>query len=546
MPDLFKITNVLDKLPKWQRHITVFLSGVLASLALPPADVWPVLFVAFPVLVLMLDVVGRQAISPVAKFRASFVCGWLFGFGYFIVSLYWIGAAFLVEADKFAVLLPFAVAALPAGLAIFWGLATGLSMLAWRPGINRLLVLATVFTGFEWIRGHIFTGFPWNTIGYTSSGMGDVEQLAAFSGLYGVTFFVLICSFAPVLLFARQRDHAVIRILLSTLVAVWLLGNIRVFLGRFDVSPTDLTVRVVQPNIEQAKKWNRKFRAENIDKYFELSSTKPKSETGDPAGFDVLVWPESALPALFDEDPVLQARVAGLLPENTFLVMGSQRRERKLTPSGRQNRFYNSVLAVDSNGQVVGNYDKFHLVPFGEYLPGEKWLKPLGLRKIVALPGGFSSGPGARTLQIGKLPAFSPLVCYEIAFGNQVVDHNNRPDWIINVTNDGWFGKTAGPYQHLAQARFRAIEQGLPVVRAANTGISALIDPYGKIIKSLKLGKAGIFDAQLPKSIPRTVYARYGDLAAFGQIVSILMILTGLTNWSARVKKPGKRHNSDI
>ncbi len=516
-----------SSLSKWQRRAITFLAGVSASLALPPADIWPGVFIAFTTLVLLLDGVEQQALSRRQKFRAGFACGWLFGFGYFVVSLYWIGAAFLVEADKFALLMPLAVAALPAGIGLFWGLATGLAILVWRPGLARILVLAVIFTLVEWLRGWVLTGFPWNTIGYTSAGMGGIDQLAAFTGLYGVTFFVLVSAMAPALLFSRQKDFAMAALLATSFFGLWFAGN--AFQASNTRPATGPVIRVVQPNIDQKKKWDKAYRAENIETYFRLSAIEPVVETDDSKPYDALIWPESALPLLFDENLTLQGRVASLLPTGSVLIMGALRRQREITADGGKNQFFNSVQAISSDGQILATYDKFHLVPFGEYLPGEKWLTPLGLRKIVALPGGFTSGPGPRTLKVGTLPPFSPLICYEIGFPGQIVDPGNRPEWIVNVTNDGWFGKTAGPYQHLAQARFRAIEQGLPVIRAANTGISAIIDPTGNIIDSLELGTAGVIQARLPARLATTVYARFGELAAILQIVGMLIILAALS-----------------
>lgn len=539
-------TSFLDRSSRWQRVVLAFTSGVLACLALPPAGLWPTLFIAFPALVLLLDTINRQAIfqtnSPARKFWAAFACGWWFGFGYFIVSLYWIGASFLVEADKFAVFLPLAVVALPAGLAIFWGLASGISILLWKPDFNRLLILAAALTSAEWLRGHIFTGFPWNTIGYASASMAGVEQLAAFTGLYGVSFFVLICAFAPVTVFSRsaqRSDYILSGILLASLLGVWFAGYQRTLSDTNSASATAPIIRVVQPNIDQKKKWVRASQQENIDKYFQMSLAGPENNMGGLKGVDIVVWPESALPALYEENPQLQTRVANLLPENTLLLMGALRRERRSVDGGKH-RFFNSILAVDSDGRINAVYNKFHLVPFGEYLPGEKWLAPLGLRKIVAIPSSFNTGPGPQTLKVSRFPAFSPMICYEIIFPSQIVDQNNRPDWIVNVTNDGWFGKTAGPHQHLTQARFRAIEQGLPIVRAANTGISAAISPYGKVIKSLPLGKAGVFDIKLPKPLPKTIYARYGDYIALFLILGMLNILMFCYHLLTNMQKPEK------
>ena len=557
------IGRLFNNLSGWQRGLMAFSNGVFASLALPPAGFWPAIFVAFPVLVLLLDAIDEQANRPALKFRAAFASGWWFGFGYFVISLYWIGAAFLVEADKFAVLLPLAVAVLPAGLAIFWGLATGLSIFAWKPGITRVLILALALTAFEWLRGHILTGFPWNTIGYISASMTGIDQLAAFIGLYGVSFFVLICSLAPALVFSRQPHYAMAAVLLVIFAGGWFAGSQRALTDNRSASVAQPVkqpvIRVVQPNIDQKNKWDRAFQQENIEKYFQMtrahfpesgntlanSNTLTSSNTlaatkrnnNNLAAVDIVVWPESALPALFDENPHLQARVADLLPKNTFLVMGALRREKKPARKGKSRRFFNSIMAVNSDGQTMATYDKFHLVPFGEYLPAEKWLAPLGLRKIVAIPASFSTGPGPQSLKVGKLPAFSPLICYEISFSNNIVDHANRPDWIVNVTNDGWFGKTAGPHQHLTQTRLRAIEQGLPIIRAANTGISAMIDPYGRILKSLALGSAGVFDARLPKPIPPTLYARYGDLAAIVLIMAMVIVLASLSGLLAIYQK---------
>ncbi len=516
---------VFEGLSKWQLCAVTFFAGVIASLALPPADIWPAVFIAFTVLVLILDGIDQRAVSRWQKFKSAFANGWLFGFGYFVVSLYWIGAAFLVEADKFAALLPLAVAALPAGIALFWGLACGLAILLWRPGLNRILVLAVAFTLLEWVRGQVFTGFPWNTVGYTSAGMGGLDQLASFTGLYGVTFVVLVCSMAPALLFGRHRQTVMTGILVVTFASIWVAGNLYKNFNSETRSSSGPVIRIVQPNIDQKKKWDRTFASENIDKYFQLSKAGPADSTASANKFDILVWPESALPLIFDENQALKDRVAKILPPKSILILGALRREIKKSPNKTENIFFNSVQTVDSTGQVIATYDKFHLVPFGEYLPGEEWLTPLGLRKIVAIPGGFTSGSGPQTLRVGALPAFSPLVCYEIGFPAQIVDQNDRPDWIVNVTNDGWFGKTAGPYQHLAQARFRAIEQGLPVVRAANTGISAVIDPFGEIIKSIALGKAGIMDVTLPNPLSPTVFSRYGNWAAIVQIIGMLIIL---------------------
>ena len=526
----------------WQRFAVMLFSGALASLALPPLGLWPALFIAFPVLLLALDNISQRPSTRAQKFKAAFLSGWAFGFGYFVISLYWIGAAFLVEADKFALLLPLAVAALPAGLAIFWGLASGVAILLWKINNSRVLTFAIAFTAFEWLRGHLFTGFPWNTIGYSSAGMGGIDQLAAFSGLYGVTFIVLIWALTPVLLFSKRPHYPLVGCLMSLMAVVWLWGQSRAHDGHKSraesASQSRLMVRVVQPNIIQEKKWDRAFRKDNIDRYFKLSSAKPLQTSTGKTFVDVVVWPESALPLLYEESENIQQRVASLLPAKTYLLLGALRRQKQVNPETNKRAFFNSLLTVDSNGKVIATYDKSHLVPFGEYLPAEKWLAPLGLRKIVALPASFSAGTGPKTFKIGQLPTFSAYICYEIGFSDELIGQNKRPKWIVNVTNDGWFGKTAGPHQHLAQTQFRAIEQGLPIVRAANTGISAMIDPFGNIVKSLALGQAGYFDVRLPQALPATIYARFGYWALIAQVALIWILFTAISRLFAR---PGRR-----
>jgi apolipoprotein N-acyltransferase len=519
-----RIAGFFGELSGPKRYGLLMVCGGLASLSLPPANFSIILFVTFPVLVLVLDGIDAEPVRAGKKRRAGFASGWWFGFGYFIVSLYWIGAAFLVEPDKFALLLPLGVAALPAGLSLFWGGACAVAIMFWRPGWSRILLLALCFAGAEWLRGNILTGFPWNLIGFASLGLGGVSQLAAFSGIYGVTLAMLIWAFSPALLVGREKNHRVLALSLITIVAVWVGGSLRI------APVADATnrpmIRVVQPNISQNKKWARTYRNENISRYFRLSPTGRGGLRDGLKNIDILVWPESAFPAFYEESPVLKKLVADMLPDKTLLIMGAIRREKQPGGATQNYKSFNSVLAINRTGEVTAAYDKAHLVPFGEYLPAESWLKLLGVRKLVAIPGNFSSGPGSRTITVAGYPAFAPLICYEIAFPGAGVDKRKRPEWIANVTNDGWFGHTAGPYQHLAQAQLRAIEEGLPVVRAANTGISAVIDPFGRVIASLKLGQQGVVDARLPASLPQTFFSRYGNLVFLAEFISMLIMLS--------------------
>ena len=292
-----------------------------------------------------------------------------------------------------------------------------------------------------------------------------------------------------------------------------ILGQLRVPAEPTPAVP-GVALRIVQPNVPQSDKWRSDNAAAIFERLLRLSGAAEAK-----ASSTVVVWPESSVPFLIDEHPAALAALAASIPNGATLLMGSLRRS---TPDPGANIF-NSVHAI-VGGRIVATYDKAHLVPYGEYLPLESWLGPLGLRRVVTVPGSFDSGAGPRTLAVAGLPSFSPLICYEAIFPGAVRDPLDRPEWLLNVTNDGWFGETSGPYQHLAQARLRAIEEGLPLVRAANTGISAVIDPYGRIIASLPLGTEGTLDGELPGALPPTVYARYGD-AVFGLCLALALLL---------------------
>jgi apolipoprotein N-acyltransferase len=446
------------------------------------------------------------------RLGSAALIGWSFGFGYFVISLYWLGFAFLVDADRFAVLMPLGVAALPAGLALFWAAAAAGAITLWQPfGPRRAVLLAVALAAGEWLRGHLFTGFPWNAPGYAAGALDGLAQGAAVVGIYGMTLLVLLwaglAAVAVTETLSRRALVAVIAVLATAPIAL-AAGHWRLV----SASPAmfdDIGLRIVQANIPQADKWRPERQNEIVEAHLDLSTE------GGLAGVTHLVWPESAVPMLIDEAPEARDRLVRRLPEDVTLLLGALRREFEDAAGVPGVRVYNSIFALAGSGEIMARYDKWRLVPFGEYLPLETLLKPLGLRKLVPLPLGFSAGPAPLTVAIDGTPAFAPLVCYEAIFPRALIDREDRPDWLLNVTNDGWFGNTAGPYQHLEQARFRAIEEGLALVRAANTGISAVIDPYGRILHRLRLGEAGRIDSPLPRPLPPTIYARWGDLAFF-------------------------------
>ena len=520
----------------WRRALVAVLAGAASALAMAPFNLFPVLFVTLPVLVWMLDGASGEDDRPASAVRQAAAIGWFFGFGFFLAGLHWVGEAFLVEARIFAWMVPFVLVLFPAGLALFTAAACAGAMLVWAPGFARILALAGAWTAGEWLRGHLFTGFPWNGLGYAFAGSEILAQSASLWGAYGLAFMVVLITAAPATLaddHPLERQTATRRwtgpaIMFATVCVLAIFGYLRLADARL-LAVDGVRVRIVQPNIPQAEKWLPDNQNRIFARYLDLSNQATSPETMGIDDVTHLIWPESAMPFLLASRPDALAAIAALLPDGTELVTGALRRGDGSAPTGRP-RVFNSILVVDSQGQVVSTYDKEHLVPFGEYLPFETVLARLGLRKLVTLPLGFESGPGRVTVAPASGPRFSPLICYEIIFPGAVTDAGERPGWLLNVTNDAWFGSSIGPHQHFQQAKMRAIEEGLPLVRAANTGISAVVDPFGRTIGSLALGTAGVLDSRLPAALPPTLYVRFRDLP-----VLVLVLLSLACALSARV-----------
>jgi apolipoprotein N-acyltransferase len=509
----------------WRRLAAAFGFGALAAASMQPLLLWPVLLISMPVLIWLLDgiAVERSSLS-IAALRA-FLTGWSFGFGYFLVSLYWIGQAFLVDAETYAWMMPVAVAALPAGMALYWGVAAALAALLWTQGLRRLFLFAALLSIAEWLRGHLFTGFPWNALGYAAEPVDGIAQLAAFVGIWGLTFLVVLWMSLPAL-FGEGRLSLAARLVAIVItlspLPLWAVGAAR--LGNADASfVPGVMVRIVQPNVPQSDKWRSENAYPMFSDLLSMSSGQAVAGTADKSAPTHVIWPESSVPFLIDEQPAALNAIAAALSDDTMVLMGSLRRSPAEGASGKA-RVYNSLFVIDGGGAIRAYYDKTHLVPYGEYLPVEDWLEPLGFRRLVPLPGSFEAGEGPATLPLGSAPPVSPLICYEAIFPGRVASERERPGWLLNITNDGWFGESSGPYQHLAQARFRSIEEGLPLLRAANTGISAVIDAHGRIIRRLPLGEKGVIDSSLPQPIPSPPYARMGDLAFFLMAIAAALI----------------------
>jgi apolipoprotein N-acyltransferase len=392
----------------------------------------------------------------------------------------------------------------------------------------------------EFARGHVLTGLPWNLVGYGLLGTLPLMQLAALFGVYALSLLAVLLFTSPFAIFAPRDSGlgggrgtaalAVFLVLLLGLGYVW--GERR--LAAADVAGTGIRLRIVQANIDQANKWAPENSAEIFTDYLDLT----KSGATGLDGTHVVIWPETAVPFPLADSPDALLAIGAVLPDGTSLVVGSGRIVEDAGAEAETGapRIYNSVLVVDDQGRVIGSYDKIHLVPFGEYLPFQDLLESLGIMQLTGVRGGFSVGEGPRLLAIPRAPPASPLICYEIIFPDEVTEKAARPGWLLNVTNDAWFGSSAGPYQHFHQAQVRAIEQGLPVARAANTGISAVIDPYGRILAEIGLGEKGVIDADLPKVGPQTPFVQ------FGIVLEIMVLALAIAGWLACRVQPYRPH----
>jgi apolipoprotein N-acyltransferase len=502
----------------WRRRAIACLAGGMGAFALPPFSI--VLLMAIPMTVAVWLIDGAsargEARSLAASLRTSFGAGWWMGFGYFVGGLWWVGSAFLVDADRFAWALPLGIVALPAYLAIFPAVGFVLAQLLWSPGPMRIFALAFGLGVSEWARGLLFTGFPWNDFGMALGGNLTLAQVASLVGLHGLTFLSIAIFAAPATLW---RDEAGRLPLAPTTVAVLALALIAGF-GTLRLSaPASATVpgvriRLLQPNISQGASFAPENKDSILRLYLVMSDRRTESGTGGVGDVTHLIWPESAFPFILSRDPQALDGIAELLSGGAMLITGAARVE---AGGNGEPKYYNSIEVLDRDGLRRERYDKQHLVPFGEYVPFDRVLEKVGITQFVQAPGGFAPGSGPRLLDIPGLPTATPLVCYEAVFPAEIGDAISgaiRPEWMLNVTDDAWFGLTPGPHQHYAQARLRAIELGLPLVRDANSGVSAVVDGFGREVALAPLGAQTVLDAALPRPLPPTWQSRLGSIGA--------------------------------
>jgi apolipoprotein N-acyltransferase len=512
----------------WPRALSAFVAGALSVFAMAPFFFSAALFITLPVLVWLIDgTVFARSGSPSRQlapsgwrshraYRAAAI-GWWFGFGYFVAGLFWVGEAFLVEADKFAWALPLAVTAFPAGLALFYALATAAAALAWRPGLERVLVLALAISAAEWLRGHVLTGFPWNVLGYALTFPLPLTQWAAVFGIYGLTLWTVVLFAAPLVLLA-ERVLAPLRLVTAVLIPTVPLCLACAY-GAYKLaepvpSAVDgIRLRLVQPSVPQREKWRPEKQREIFRDHLELSVQGPGGIVDGLAGITHVVWPEAAMPFLPLQSPAALEAIGKMLAPGAYLLSGALRVAEPARSESERRRAYNSLMVFGPNGGLAALYDKIHLVPFGEYLPFQETLEGIGFEQLTRWRGGFSAGRNPRpVIHVPGLPRLSALICYEAIFPAAVVQGGERPDVLVNITNDGWFGNTTGPYQHFHQARVRAVEEGLPLVRVANNGISAVVDPNGRVLAELGLNARGVIDSILPAARTPPLYSQFGDV----------------------------------
>ena len=482
---LNRYVQAVARLSGGKRALAVFLLGGIGALALPPVGAW----VLFPLALGLTSTIFAQATNA----RQAAATGWAFAAGYFGAGLSWIMEPFWVDAARHGWMAPFALIFLAGGLALFWGVAFGVAHWLGRGPATRIAALILTVPVAEYARAHVLTGFPWAAPSQIWVDWAAAQWLA-YLGPHGLTLLTVLVAVMPGLALARGVGAPLI--LASVLPLLMIVAGGRIILGLLpDTGLTGQVVRLVQPNAPQDQKWH----PDHIQTFF----TRQIGYTAADPRPDLIVWPETAVPSLLNTADRALGFIADAA-QGVPVVLGIQRRE--------AGQYFNSLIHLDDQGQVAGVYDKHHLVPFGEYIP----LAPLATRLGIAglaqrAEGGYAAGPGPELMSL-PLGNALPLICYEAVFPQDTRIRGARPDFLMQITNDAWFGQRSGPYQHLAQAQMRAIEQGLPLLRAANTGVSAMIDPYGRITDQLPLGQAGYVDAELPLPRTPTLYARTGDL----------------------------------
>ena len=519
---LRSIKGIREKILSLPQRRALFLClflGALHLFAFAPFHAGILFAFTLPPLIWLLD-------KPSAsRHKDAFLYGFAFGLGFFASSLYWVAYAFLLD-PVFFFLAPVAPIALGFFLAFFPAIALLLSAFLWRRNAARFFILALCWTALEILRAHVLTGFPWNMVGQSWAASLPLMQSAAWVGTYGMTFLTILCAGALASLGEEGSLRAKMRPPLLALLLLALLyggGLARLSQKLPPVAGAPLLL-ILQPNIAQAKKWDLAYRDEHVARVMAMSESALRGRVGAKGGKAakrILIWPESTLPLLFERRRDLRLALSAWMGQGDWLLAGALR----LEGEGDKRRAYNSLLVMDRKGDILERHDKLHLTPFGEYLPFQSFLEGLGFRQLTRIRGGFTASAARKILKMEGIPAAAPLICYEIIFPDEIPGTAERPRWLVNITNDGWFGVSPGPFQHLEQARLRAVENGTPVARAANTGVSAVIDAEGRLLASLSLNEEGVIESPLPQALAPTFYARYGGWIPFLIFAALIISL---------------------
>ncbi len=502
----------------WRAAALATAAGALAALALPPLHLLPLLWPAFGLLLWLARRAGGAG--------RALALGWCFGLGWYALGVYWVGHAFLVDAARHGWVMPFAVLGLAGGMALF------IAPVAWAAWLCRArpwtaaLALAAAWALSEWLRGWVLTGFPWNPLGSVWAFAAWPLQAAAVVGVLGLGLATLLAALLPFALPRWRGIGLAAAILLVVLLPGWWRLAAAPAPGARDLP--GITLRLVQGNIPQAEKWLSDRRAGHLLDYLELSTGPGFAEVSH------VIWPETAVPFFLSLESQARRLAARAAPAGGALVTGALRSPRAETAAP----VFNSLHVIDPGGEILATYDKAHLVPFGEYFPGRDWplIEALGLTGLAAGSRDISAGQDRRPIEIPGLPPAAVLICYEAIFSGAVV-HGARPGLLLNVTNDAWFGTSGGPHQHFAAARLRAVEEGLPLIRAANTGISAVIDPYGRLRSVIALSTRGVADSGLPAALAPTLFSYWGQLPAL-LLTSALALAAALGVLRRRPSQP--------
>ncbi|WP_300526742.1 apolipoprotein N-acyltransferase [Maricaulis sp.] len=502
-----------ETLTGWRSWLLLWFTGALASLAMAPFHFWLLLAPAFAILLWQVDGARRRA----RPLRSAFVAGFVFAMGYFMAGTFWVGFAFANRDAAFIPLIPIALPVFASMLAVFWGGAMVLYAAIAQKSEWRVLVFAASLALFEWLRGHVLSGLPWNLPGYAWAAGGPVSQTASWFGVYGLTLLTVLIAVSPAIMASRRLTSRRAMPALAGLAILFLL--FAAGLARLSGPPIPdqpgVRMRIVQSAITQQEKWADGNQLMVRERYLNL--------TAEPGLEDVthILWPEGALPYYMLEHGGTLSRIGETLSEGQILMAGINRRDQAEAPVT-----YHNALAVMSfeNGipRSRGLYDKVRLVPFGEIIPLSGLLSLIGFDDFARLQ--FTPGPGAAVMDVPGAPAMMPLICYEAIFPGFVSQMGDeRPGWLFNLSNDAWFGDTSGPEQHLNQARYRAIEFGLPMIRTASRGFSGVIDPYGRMPERIAPSDEGAFDVNLPQALQLTSYARFGDYPFFFVVLGLFI-----------------------